>query len=118
MALEQLQQSFATVEVASKLAAEKCLLPSCCFEIDPHVHVMCSARGSLIGASVSEPLPSDVNVDFVCLSVMDRPAYGVATAHAFHFFHVAVYVTMVTLFRQSIDNTVLISEVLRKPSSK
>ena len=54
----------------------------------------------------------------VCLSVMDQPAYGVAMAHAFNFFHVAVYVTMVTLFRRSIDNTVLISEVLRKPSSK
>ena len=25
----------------------------------------------MIGASVSEPLRSDVNVDFVCLSVMD-----------------------------------------------
>ena len=72
-------------------------------------------------------------------SVMDRPAYGIATAHASHFLHVAVstmvtaygmatahashffargriYYTMVTLFRQSIDNTVLISEVLRKPS--
>ena len=59
----------------------------------------------------------------VCLSVCHGPAYGVATAHAFHFCHVAVYVTMVTLFRQSIDNTidnntVLISEVLRKPISK
>ena len=42
----------------------------------------------------------------VCLSVMDRRTYGIATAHASHFFlHVAVYVTMVTLFRQSIDNT-------------
>ena len=28
--------------------------------------------GGVIGASVSEPLPSDVNVDFVCLSVVDR----------------------------------------------
>ena len=43
-----------------------------------------------------------------------------ATAHASHFLHAAVYVTMVTIFRQSIDNklTVLVSEVLRKPSSK
>ena len=44
----------------------------------------------IIGASVSEPLPSDVNVNFVCLSVclsvMDRRTYGIATAHASHFF--------------------------------
>ena len=66
-----------------------------------------------------------LSVCTVCLSVCHGPAYGVATAHAFHFCHVAVYVTMVTLFRQSIDNTidninntVLISEVLRKPISK
>ena len=57
----------------------------------------------LIGASVSEPLPSDVLS--VCLSVMDRCTYGMAMAHASHFLHVAVYVTMVTLFHQSIDNT-------------
>ena len=84
----------------------------------------------IIGASVSEPLPSDVYVDFVC----HGPSSGIATAHASHFLHmdrtawqwhmcpiflhVAVYVTTVTPFRQSIDNTVLISEVLRKPSSK
>ena len=57
--------------------------------------------GSIIGASVSEPLPSDVNVNFVCLSwtaqrmawqwrmrliFLDRPAYSMATAHASHFF--------------------------------
>ena len=29
----------------------------------------------VIGASVSEPLFSDVNVDFVCLSVCHGPAY-------------------------------------------
>ena len=52
------------------------------------------------------------------LSVCHGLAYGMATAHASHFLHVAVYVTMVTLFHQSIGNTVLISEVLRKPSSK
>ena len=75
-------------------------------------------------------VPSDVYVDFVCLSWTVRHSngpwvsffahgpYGMATAHAYHFLHVAVYVTMVTLFHQSIDNTVLISEVLRKPSSK
>ena len=67
------------------------------------------------------------------LSVCHGP-YGMGTAHASHFLHmnctawqrrmrliflhVAVYVTMVTLFHQSIDNTVLISEILRKPSSK
>ena len=59
----------------------------------------------IIGASVSEPLPSDVNVDFVC----HGPAYGVRTARQrrMHliFLHVAVYVTMVTLFRQSIDTS-------------
>ena len=71
----------------------------------------------MIGASVSEPLPSDVNVDF-CLSVCHGLVYGMATPHASHFLHVAVYVTMVTLSCQSIDNTVLVSEVLRKPSSK
>ena len=55
-------------------------------------------------------LVSDVNVDFVCLSVclsvMDRRTYGIATAHASHFFA-----------RGSIEDTctVLISEVLRKP---
>ena len=38
------------------------------------------------------------------LSVMDRRTYGMATAHASHFLHVAAYVNMVTLFRQSIDN--------------
>ena len=62
-------------------------------------------HAQIIGASVSEPLPSDVNVDLVCLSVMDRRTYAMATAHASHFLHVAVYVTMVTLFRQNIDNT-------------
>ena len=46
MALEHLEQSFATVEVASRLAAEKCPRPS--WQIDSHVHVMRSARGSLI----------------------------------------------------------------------
>ena len=35
---------------------------------------------TIIGASMSEPLPSDVNVDFVCLSVCHGPAYGVRTA--------------------------------------
>ena len=71
-----------------------------------------------IGASVSEPLLSDVYVNFVC-----HGPSGIATAHASHFLHmdrtawqrrmrlifmqVAVYVTMVTLFRQSIDNTYL-----------
>ena len=54
-----------------------------------------------IGVSMSEPLPGDVNVDFVC----HGPAYGMAMAHASRFLHVAVYATMVTLFRQSIDNT-------------
>ena len=58
----------------------------------------------MIGASVSEPLPSNVNMDFVCLSVMDR-TYGMAMAHVSRFLHMAVYVTMVTFFRQSIDNT-------------
>ena len=29
-------------------------------------------HAQIIGVSVSEPLPSDVNVDLVCLSVMDR----------------------------------------------
>ena len=52
------------------------------------------------------------------LSVCHGPVYGMATAHASHFLHVAVYVTMVTLSCQSIGNTVVISEVLRKPSSK
>ena len=72
----------------------------------------------IIGASVSEPLLSDVYVNFVC-----HGPSGIATAHASHFLHmdrtawqrrmrlifmqVAVYVTMVTLFRQSIDNTYL-----------
>ena len=67
----------------------------------------------VIGASVSEPLPSDVYVDFVCLSwtvvrhsngacvsFFAHGPYGMATAHASHFLHVAVYVTMVTLFRR------------------
>ena len=75
-------------------------------------------RYIIIGASVSEPLLSDVYVNFVC-----HGPSGIATAHASHFLHmdrtawqrrmrlifmqVAVYVTMVTLFRQSIDNTYL-----------
>ena len=57
----------------------------------------------IIGASVSEPLPSDVNVDFVCLFVMDQRTYvRHGNGACVSFLHVAVYVTMVTLFRQSI----------------
>ena len=54
---------------------------------------------TLIGASVSEPLSSDVYVDFVCLSwtvvrhsngacvsFFAHGPYGMATAHASHFF--------------------------------
>ena len=37
----------------------------------------------LIGASVSEPLFSDVYVDFVC----HGPSSGIATAHASYFLH-------------------------------
>ena len=47
-----------------------------------------------------------------CVSFIAHGPYGMATAHASDFLHVAVYVTMVTLIRQSIDNTVLVSEVL------
>ena len=81
-------------------------------------HTSESNGGFFIGASVSEPLLSDVYVNFVC-----HGPSGIATAHASHFLHmdrtawqrrmrlifmqVAVYVTMVTLFRQSIDNTYL-----------
>ena len=67
----------------------------------------------IIGASVSEPLSSDVYVDFVCHGPSSGIAkahashffahgpYGMATAHASHFFlQVAVYVTMDTVFRQ------------------
>ena len=36
----------------------------------------------IIGASVSEPLSSDVYVDFVC----HGPSSGIAKAHASHFF--------------------------------
>ena len=70
-----------------------------------HQNVYGQSTLKIIGMSMSESLPSDVNVDFVCLSVMDQHTYGMATAHVSHFLHVAVYVTMVTLFCQSIDNT-------------
>ena len=48
-----------------------------------------SKSDMLFGASVSEPLPSDVNVDFVRLSVClswtgVRRTYGTATVHASH----------------------------------
>ena len=53
----------------------------------------------IIGASVSEP--NDVKeMSTWTLSVCHGLAYGMATAHASHFLHVAVYVTMVTLFRR------------------
>jgi len=38
---------------------------------------MCETYVAIIGASVSEPLSSDLNVNFVCLSVRDmRIRYG------------------------------------------
>ena len=67
----------------------------------------CANVSSIIGVSVSEPLPSDVNVNFVCLSVCLSVVDGVRHGNGacVSFLHVAVYVTMVTLFRQSIDST-------------
>ena len=86
----------------------------------------CAFECVLIGASVGEPLLSDVYVDFV----MDRRT-GVRHSNGacvsffwtgrrtawqrrmrLIFSHVAVYVTVVTLFRQSTHNTVT---HLRKP---
>ena len=79
----------------------------------------------LIGASVSEPLFSDVYVDFVC----HGPSSGIATAHASYFLHMdctawqrrmrlifCTWQCMLLWLLSFVDNTVLISEVLRKPS--
>ena len=78
-----------------------------------HARLVHACRQLFIGASVSEPLPSDVNVNFVCLSVVDRRGpTGVRHGNGacVSFLHVAVYVTMVTLFRQSIDSTHLTAQ--------
>ena len=67
----------------------------------------------------------------LCVSVMDRPAYGVPTAHVSHFLHMdrtawqqhmrlifCTWQCMLLWLLSFVANTVLISEVLRKPSSK
>ena len=62
-----------TVQANKNLVYETSLRYFCCYIIYPRPHrprLACCLRARLIGASVNEPLSSDLNVNFICLSVM------------------------------------------------